>query len=1076
MTPPRLCTRGSLRLATLVCVLLFAAAGFAARAGLTQAPAPANKSRGNDEVFVITGDAAGQTGCRVATPEEQYNLLRPEAARPGRVLVYPGASRRTDLDGLQKDAAPRAVTTESGRTLLPSAGIRVVLHGTEQLNSNPAARDAFIVAANRWEALISTQITVVIDVDFGPTIFGQPWPAPGIRGAASTSRISHRYPRVRQQLLAAAPQPAEATLYNALPAASIPVDDGYLPREVAYLRLALPLARALGLEPDVTNPDGVPLLEGDSHIAFNSAHAFDFNPDDGIASDAIDFDAVAVHEIGHSLGFISEAGSAFSPSPLDLYRFRPGAVIPGELWMLATARRFMFTGGEQLFFSNRPNTFGGYFLGLSTGGPLANTEDFRQSSHWKDDALSGTYIGIMDPTITTGVRRVMTDNDKLAFDTFGYRLDGTAVTPPAPPPMPPPPNDDFANAVTLSGIFGAVRGDTANATGQPGEPDHAGVTGDGRHSVWYTWTAPTGGNTSINTHSSDFDTALAVYTGDAVGGLTLVASNDDFGGSTGSSAVFFEAVAGTTYRIAVDGYQGDAGAFRLTWDIVLVRPGPALMSLPAATATVSERQGTFGILINRTGDLALHDDVRVDVLPGTATAGSDFYSTNGSITSTFLPNRSFIVLPFLFLIDDSTPEPNETLTIRISRGGTNAGVGPVTEMTLTIVDDDTFPANTVGVSGASARSLAEGGEPGKIDFTVTRAGDLSQPASVAYKTEDGTAADTQDYTFAGGTLNFAAGEASKTFSVLVNDDFKDEPDETFVVALGAAADTTIDAAHASVQVTITDDDPPGLQANPIDRTQDFVAQHYRDFLNRAPDADGLAFWSQGIESCGADAECRRVKRVDTSAAFFLSIEFQETGFLVHRMYRAAYGFPSALTFPPVRFQEFMTDTQEIGRGVVVGAADWQARLEANKRAFALAFVRRARFLSMFPQELTPGQFVDRLDENSGGLLTPARRAALVTSLTNGGNSAEARADVLRQVADNQALRDAEFRRAFVLMQYFGYLRRNPDDPGFDGQPDPNYNGYKFWLNKLDSFGGDFRAAEMTRAFIESIEYRRRFGQ
>jgi hypothetical protein len=68
------------------------------------------------------------------------------------------------------------------------------------------------------------------------------------------------------------------------------------------------------------------------------------------------------------------------------------------------------------------------------------------------------------------------------------------------------------------------------------------------------------------------------------------------------------------------------------------------------------------------------------------------------------------------------------------------------------------------------------------------------------------------------------------------------------------------------------------------------------------------------------------------------------------------------------------------------------------------------------------------------------------------------------------LQQQEFNRAFVLMQYFGYLRRNPNDA-----PDVNFDGYNFWLNKLNQFNGDFKAAEMVKAFLTSMEYRQRFG-
>ena len=118
-----------------------------------------------------------------------------------------------------------------------------------------------------------------------------------------------------------------------------------------------------------------------------------------------------------------------------------------------------------------------------------------------------------------------------------------------------------------------------------------------------------------------------------------------------------------------------------------------------------------------------------------------------------------------------------------------------------------------------------------------------------------------------------------------------------------------------------------LPANKIDDPQFFVAQHYRDFLSREPDASGLAFWVNQITSCGTNAQCLEVKRVNVSAAFFLSIEFQETGYLVYKFYKAAYGnLPGAPV--PLRFNEFLPDTQLIGADVVVGVGAWQAKLES----------------------------------------------------------------------------------------------------------------------------------------------------
>ncbi|HEX8559833.1 MAG TPA: SBBP repeat-containing protein [Pyrinomonadaceae bacterium] len=248
--------------------------------------------------------------------------------------------------------------------------------------------------------------------------------------------------------------------------------------------------------------------------------------------------------------------------------------------------------------------------------------------------------------------------------------------------------------------------------------------------------------------------------------------------------------------------------------------------------------------------------------------------------------------------------------------------------------------------------------------------------------------------------------------------------------------------------------------NPIEDSRKFVRQQYRDFLNRAPDDSGLDFWTNEIESCGADAACREVKRVNVSAAFFLSIEFQETGFLVYRLYRASFARTPAL-------REFSPDAVEVGRDVVVNRPGWELKLEANKAAFVNAWTQRADFKALYDAK-TDAEYVDALYANAGVTPSQPERDALVNGLAGG---SETRATVLRKVVDNQGLVRREFNRAFVLMQYFGYLQRSPDDP-----PDSDLSGYDFWLSKLDEFGGDYIKAEMVKAFISSGEYRRRFGQ
>jgi dipeptidyl aminopeptidase/acylaminoacyl peptidase len=368
------------------------------------------------------------------------------------------------------------------------------------------------------------------------------------------------------------------------------------------------------------------------------------------------------------------------------------------------------------------------------------------------------------------------------------------------------------------------------------------------------------------------------------------------------------------------------------------------------------------------------------------------------------------------------------------------------------------------VEFATATAVVGEGDA-SIEVAVTRSGETGGAATVAYATHDATATERSDYTASAGLLHFAPGERSKSVKVLLTDDALVEGTETLTLALSAPVGASLGAA-GSVSIEIRDNDSAASAVNPVDESAFLVRQHYLDFFNREPDPSGLAFWTNNINSC-ADEPCRQFKRIDTSAAFFLSIEFQQTGYLVYRTYKVAYGnLPGKPV--PVSITELLPDTHSIGDGVVVGATGWELQLENNKRAFMDEFITRTRFNALYPQALSPEQFVDTLNANSGGTLSQAERDLLVNDLKGG---TKTRAGVLRAVAENPALARREFNAAFVLMQYFGYLRRDPDS----GQ-DTNFDGYNFWLSKLNNFNGDFRRAEMVKAFISSIEYRGRFGQ
>jgi len=203
--------------------------------------------------------------------------------------------------------------------------------------------------------------------------------------------------------------------------------------------------------------------------------------------------------------------------------------------------------------------------------------------------------------------------------------------------------------------------------------------------------------------------------------------------------------------------------------------------------------------------------------------------------------------------------------------------------------------------------------------------------------------------------------------------------------------------------------------------------------------------------------------------------------LLERLYKAAYGdatgtstFPSAHTLPVpiVRYTEFLPDTQQIGRGVVVGQTGWETVLENNKQSFTAQFVQRDRFTTAYPTTLTPTQFVNQLFVKAGVTPSSTDLATAIGEFGSATNTSDmaARSRALRRVAENSILNQQEFNRAFVLMQFFGYLRRNPNDP-----QDTDYTGYDFWLTKLNQFNGNFVNAEMVKAFITSVEYRSRFG-
>jgi hypothetical protein len=397
-------------------------------------------------------------------------------------------------------------------------------------------------------------------------------------------------------------------------------------------------------------------------------------------------------------------------------------------------------------------------------------------------------------------------------------------------------------------------------------------------------------------------------------------------------------------------------------------------------------------------------------------------------------------------------------------------------------------ADNLPVIGFSASNYQVNESDGFIRIVVNRTGDAAPAITVDYATSDaggpvdcsalnsGLASARCDFNMMFGRLAFAPNETQKAFDIPINMDSYTEGPEVFTITLSNLTSGSL----APATVTVTINDSPSSVPNASDDTTMFVRQQYHDFLNREPDAAGLAFWKNNIDKCNDPAQrepgqdlvqCIEVQRVVTSAAFFLSIEFRQTGGLVRDFYVAALDRPATNNLPAL--VEFARDTQRIQQGVIVGEGDWQQTLNENRASFMNDFVMRAEFVGLYPTTDSPAQYVDKLYQHAG--VTPKtaqERNQIVAEFGAAGSAvnARARAQALLRVTQNAAFQARELPRGFVQMEYFGYLRRNPNDA-----PDRDFAGYEFWLTKLNQFDGDFLKAEMVKAFVTSDEYRRRFG-
>ncbi len=254
---------------------------------------------------------------------------------------------------------------------------------------------------------------------------------------------------------------------------------------------------------------------------------------------------------------------------------------------------------------------------------------------------------------------------------------------------------------------------------------------------------------------------------------------------------------------------------------------------------------------------------------------SGFFNSGQSVQITATPNIGLIFNGWTGSGTGSYTGSDNPATVTVN--------GPTTETAAFVVAPAKlqFTASTYGVTeGVTQANIA-----------VERTGDSSVAGTVDFGTTDNTAHQNKDYTLAGGTLSFAAGEMSKNFSVLITDNAYVDGNRSVTITLSNATGGVTLGTLTTAFLTITDNDSQTPTSNPLDNPDAlfFVRQQYSDFLGREPDPGGLAYWAEQVSSCGSNVACIVSRRVGASAAFFVENEFQRTCSVVNRIHRAAHG-------------------------------------------------------------------------------------------------------------------------------------------------------------------------------------------
>jgi uncharacterized repeat protein (TIGR01451 family) len=423
---------------------------------------------------------------------------------------------------------------------------------------------------------------------------------------------------------------------------------------------------------------------------------------------------------------------------------------------------------------------------------------------------------------------------------------------------------------------------------------------------------------------------------------------------------------------------------------------------------------------------------------GTATAPGDYTAIPNTVL-TFAPGQTQKTITVL-VNGDTLAETDENFFVNLS-GAVNATISD-NQGQGAITDDDTsliqFSSSTYNVAEDGLRAT----------ITVNRSGNISQLSTVDYATSDvsglkncsevtGNASSRCDYAISVGTLRFAANEASRTISIpIVNDVYVEGP-ESFTITLSHVVGG--DLGSPSIATVTIDDNDNGGAANPIDDNAFFVRELYIDFLGREPDPPGLRGWLAILNNCSqGDTSC---DRIHVAEGFARSDEFGERGYFIYRAYRAAFGRKPS-------YAEFIPDMAKVSGFLT------PQELEANKQAFVNEFVTRMEFRNKY-DSLDNSGYVNALEATA--LVTLPNKQALIDDLNAGRKT---RAEVLRAVMETSVVYAKHFNEAFVVMEYFGFLRRDPDAL------------YQSWIDQFNQ-SNNYRL--VINGFINSAEYRQRFG-